>query len=967
MGNLRIENVFHSSPFSTGLTLAGSPNRSRIGKNRQMQTRYRYTIIAGMALALSIHAQSPTEEAKLLEAIRSGKLKLTDEMIEAQKKLHPELAPYTRQQIKDSITTRAKAAGPSDTTNRERASEPERGSEYERASDREPRSKEGSQDRKNATPPQEVTDGGTPSRFPPGLKRFGYDFFNFNPNASGTGSNSPALPEYVLSQGDEIQVSTWGRENETKTFAIDNDGMFKYPPLQPMRIAGMKFAEAEAAIKREIEKINGLHASVGLGRLKSIRVFVLGEAANPGSYSVPAGATVTTALFQSGGIREIGSLRMIQIKRGGRIIATLDLYEMLLKGNNRTDQQLLSGDVIFVPVAPVQVALTGMVKRPAIYEVKAGTKVLDAIDLAGGLSSNAFKGRVRLDRVENHKRKVVLDVGMEKMASGTNTTLQDGDILNVEEVLAREFDVVYVQGNVNRPGRYEFKKGMTVKDLIPSVRDLKSETFFNYGHIKRRTEDDQRTLLLPFSLKEVLDQGVSVPLMPRDTLIIYSKFDIMDKPEVKISGSVRRPGSSQFVDQMRLSDLILAGGGLTVDAYLPEAHLIRVLKVQESDSLFSTLLKVNLAGLIDNPADTNNVALRPSDSLIVFPRSNFILPKAVTVYGAIKQPGVFELTQNMGLPELISQAQGLTKTTFTLNVEIVRKRIRNDSALEREIHRLNLKDIISGKSRFSLQDGDAIYIRDVVDREGKIIVTLSGELNFPGQYEAAKNERLGSVIRRAGGFTRASYLRGVIFTRKAIKERQLAAIEEISRKLASESEIMLSQTSNEKDRSTIQAAIAQRRALLEEAKTAPYLGRVVVQLDDRFQFETTTDDIVMEDGDSLFIPATPSTISILGEVFSPTNVIVGSRNRSVGKCLDRAGGITEYGDPSNVYYIQPDGSILTPKNTNFFTWRKVEPGGIIIVPPKGPKRDYLDALAKITQIIYQIAISVGVAKTVFSP
>jgi polysaccharide biosynthesis/export protein len=908
-------------------------------------------------------------EKEMLEAIRQGRVKVNDEMINAQKALHPELRKYSNEEIRRRLEEKARGKGSAEgDTSGGSVNGWERRNGWDSTSDTaRSRPMPGRMD-KPGMPDEQVksrqTESGT-GRFPAELKRFGYDFFQNNPNNSAAGANAPALPDYVLSPGDEIQIYTWGRENQTQTSVIDNEGMFHYPPLQPIRLAGMRFADAQAMLVREIEKINGMKASVGMGKLKSIRVFVLGEVMNPGAFVVPAGATVTSALFQSGGIRDIGSLRAIQLKRNGRAVASLDLYEMLLSGNNRTDQQLLPGDVIFVPVAPIQVAVTGMVKRPGIYEIKPGTKVLDVLGLAGGLSSNAFKGRVRLDRVESHRRKVVLDVAMEKVGGGGNVNVQDGDMLNVEEVLAREYDVVYLRGNVNRPGRYEFKKGMTIKDLIPSARDLKTETFFNYGHIKRSTDEDQRALLLPFSLKDVFDGKSEVPLMPRDTVIVYSRFDIMDEPEVKISGTVRKPGRYPFVNEMKVSDLVIAGGGLTEEAYLPEAHLIRALKAGESDSLFSTLIKVNLANLIDNPGDTNNVELRASDSLIIFPRENFILPKFVTLNGAVKTGGKFQLTANMGLPELISQAQGLTKTTYTLNVEVVRKSVLNDSMVDRKIYQLNLKDIMAGKSRFALQDGDAVYIRDVVDRQGKIVAAINGELNFPGRYEVAKNERLSSVILRAGGFTDAAYLRGVVFIRKNVKERQLRAIDEIGRKLASESENMLAQTTNEKERATIQAAIAQRKTLLEDAKTAPYLGRVVIQIDRKLSFAGTDEDILMEDEDSLFIPSKPSTISILGEVFSPTNVVVGERNSTVGKCLNRAGGVSEYGDAGNIYYIQPDGSIITPKNTSFFTWRKVEPGGSIIVPPRGPKKDYLDAMAKITQIIYQIAISVGVAKTVF--
>jgi protein involved in polysaccharide export with SLBB domain len=680
---------------------------------------------------------------------------------------------------------------------------------------------------------------------------------------------------------------------------------------------------------------------------------------------VPAGATVTSALFQSGGITDIGSLRAISVRRGGKTIATVDLYDMLLRGSSRGDIQLLSGDAVFIPVADIQVAVTGMVKRPAIYEVKPGTKVLDVLELGGGLSSNAFKGRVRLDRVESHKRKVVLDIQMEKVGGSSNPQVMDGDILFVDQVLNREDDVVYLKGNVTRPGRFEYKKGMSVKDLIPSVKDLKAETFFTFGHIRRATDDDQASILLPFALKEVFENNLNVPLMPRDTVIIYSRYDLMDQPEVRITGTVRRPGSYPFTDKMRVSDLIIAGGGLTSEAYLPEAHIIRMLKVQESDSLFSRLIKVNLSNLIDNPGDEGNMELQPFDSLIIFPRGNFILPKSVSIHGSVKQDGEYQLTQNMGIPELISQAEGFTRTTYKVQVEVIRQKVENDSVMHREIHRISLKDVMDGKVKFNLQDGDAVYIRNMVNYNASLSMHLTGEFNFPGLYQVAKGEKLSSVIRRAGGFTPNAYLQAAVFIRKGVKQRQLAAIDDISRRLEDQMQNLLAQTTNEKDRATVEAAINNRKSLLEDARHAPYLGRVVVTLDRDLSFMDTEDDLTIEDGDSLNIRPIASTISILGEVYSPTNVVVGKRTKTIGACLSTAGGVSEFGDEQNIYYLKPDGSVITPKNTSLFKWRKVEAGGTIIVPPKGPKKDYLDALAKITQIIYQIAISVGVAKTVF--
>ncbi len=921
----------------------------------------RTLVIALVALISAAQAQKSgtplgPQEREMIEAIRRGEVKVTPELINLQKALHPELQSLSNEQIRQLIEQKVKGEG-------------EAGLNDNKANDTPmPTTSDPAEKATRVAQAAVESEAVASQRFPLGLRHFGYDFFQNNQNIPGMGSNMPALPEYILSPGDELQVSTWGRENQNQAITLNSEGVFTYPPLQPMRLAGMRFAQAQERIVAELQKIHGLQASVTLGRLKSLRVFVLGEVVNPGSFTIPAGATVVTALFQSGGIKDIGSLRAIQVRRSGAVIATLDLYDMLLTGNNKGDKQLISGDVIFVPVAPIQIAVTGRVKRSAIYEVKPGTKVLQALELAGGLASNAFKGRMRLDRIESHKRKVALDIAMEKVGAGSNVILQDGDILNVEEVLSKEFDVVYLKGNVNRPGRYEWKKGMSIKDLIPTAKELKSETYFHYGHIKRPAEEDERALLLPFSLKDVFEKGAIIPLEPRDTIMVYSRYDIMDQPMVSVSGVVRKPGRYVFVDNMRVSDLVLAGGGLTVEAYLPEAQIFRILKVEQSDSLRTKLIKVNLTGIIENPGDENNLELSPFDSLIVFPRSNFILPKKVTIYGAVKQEGEFELTEDMTVNDLISQASGLSQNSYKITVEVVRRQIYGDSVARREVKQVNLKNIESGREQFHLQDGDGVYVREVVNSRARSNVWMMGEFAFPGRYEFATGEKLSSVIRRAGGFGPQAYLRGAVFIRKSVKEQQLRHVEEIARRLESQMQIMLERTTDEKDRVGIRAAIEQRKGVLEDIRNAPYLGRVIIMLDDTRDLEGTEWDVGLENGDSLWVGSRPNTVSILGEVYSPTNVIFTSKTNTVGECLAKAGGVSEYGDYSNTYYVSPDGSIATPRNSEWYqrySWRSVEPGGSIIVPPKGPKKDYLELVLKTTQVIYNLAVAVGVVRQLF--
>jgi polysaccharide export outer membrane protein len=340
----------------------------------------------------------------------------------------------------------------------------------------------------------------------------------------------------------------------------------------------------------------------------------------------------------------------------------------------------------------------------------------------------------------------------------------------------------------------------------------------------------------------------------------------------------------------------------------------------------------------------------------------------VSIYGAVQNPGAFDLVDSMGIPELVKMAGGLTKSGYKLEVELVRRNIRNDSIVVRDVQRMNLADILDGKRTFTLQDGDAIYIRTFVSDRESMRVVLTGEFNFPGTYEFVEGERLSSVIRRAGGFTKEAYTRGTVFLRARVKAQQLQHAQEVGRRLESQLQNMMLQATQPTDRTSISMAIDRNRFLLGEIAAAPYLGRVIVKVDPAMKFAGTDWDVKLESNDEIIVGPNVSTVSTLGEVYSPTTVIYTSKSNTVGELLKRAGGVNTYGDYSGTMYVDPDGSITTPRTTPWYSsFRCVDvyPGGTVVVPLKPPAKDYLEVWVKSTQILYQLAIAVGVAKTLF--
>jgi len=910
-----------------------------------------FKILPILIVASSAMAQSPTPQQiqEAARAVQSG-VKVTPEMIDAAKQQFPDLKDVPATEIQKRVAEEQNKPAAADAAPAATEAAPDEDGLESDVVRRKGRAA--------GLEPAALTREG---RFPSNLERFGASFFG-NSDGAGLTANAPPLPDYILSTGDEIQISMWGRETRTSSQTIDNEGMLHFPPLAPMRLSGMRFSAAQQLLTKELQKIQGVTASVSMGRLRSIRVMVLGEAARPGSFTLPAGSTVTSAIFRSGGVSPIGSLRAIEVRRNGAVIAKVDLYDMLIKGTSKGDLQLLPGDVLFIPLAGPQVAVHGMVKRPAIYEIKPGTKALESVELAGGLLPVAHKGRIRLDRVQANKRNIVLDVEMDKVDPKSNVRLEDGDVLFIDRILGRVEDVVYLEGNVNRPGVYQYKKGMTVRDLIPGLKDLREETFFEYAHIHRPSPDDDRPIILNFSLADVMTKGARVPLEPRDKVTIYNRYDLAARPKLTIQGTVRSPGEFAYRDGMSVSDLIILAGGLG-DAYLLQAHLIRPQYGPTGDSLYTQLIKVNLKKALEDPRGPDNIELKPFDVLKIFPRADYMFGKRISVAGSVGRPGSVELAEGMGLPELIVAAGGLTKSSFKLSAEIVRRHVDKDSVYTRTIKVVKFRDILEGRDTLTLQDGDALYVRDVVRSGEYTSVTLSGQFAFPGTYEFTPGEKLSSVIRRAGGFTGTAYLRGLVFMRKSVREQQLKHAEEIGRRLEDQLQTRLQQTVGETDRMLIMAALERRQRLINEIRNAPYLGRVLIQVDRNYKFQNTDWDVTLEHGDEVIVGAYPNTVSVLGEVISPVTVIYTRSTNTVGELLARAGGVSDNGEYSNAFYISPDGSVRSPQALPWYRSFKnlsVEPGGTVVVPPKPPAKDYLELIAKSTEILFQMAVTAGV-------
>lgn len=454
------------------------------------------------------------------------------------------------------------------------------------------------------------------SSFGQTLPIFGMELFASEASPITPIQQSPITMDYVIGPGDELVLRMWGQINQNLNLTVDRAGQIYVPQAGNINVAGMSYQQMQAHMREELSRVfRNFEFSVTLGQLRSIQVLVVGQARRPGNYTVNSLSTLLNAVFASGGPTALGSLRHIQLKRRGALVTELDLYDLLLNGDQSKDARLLPGDVIYIPTVGPQVAIAGSVKHPAIYELKGDTNAGDAIKLAGGLSSIAEGHRAVLERIKDRAARETMDLGLD--SGGLLTPMRDGDLLRIQTVLPQFANAVTLRGHVASPGRFSWKPGMRLRDLIPNEASLITRDYWNqrnlqgyvapedsvadepksevlkkrietkldvtvpsinwtYAVVERQNEKDLKPELLPFNLGKMLlerDESQNLELRPGDVVTIFSQDDIrvpvsQQNRTVRLEGEIRAAGVYSIKPGETLGQLIERAGGLMPEAYL---------------------------------------------------------------------------------------------------------------------------------------------------------------------------------------------------------------------------------------------------------------------------------------------------------------------------------------------------------------------------------------------------------------
>ncbi|MEK6779836.1 MAG: SLBB domain-containing protein, partial [Candidatus Deferrimicrobiota bacterium] len=458
--------------------------------------------------------------------------------------------------------------------------------------------------------------------------------------------------------------------------------------------------------------------------------------------------------------RDIGSLRRVEIRRGKAVAGTIDLYEFLLKGETASDVPLLQGDAIFVPVVGKLVALTGEVRRPAIYELKDEKILSDLVRMGGDFAPTAYKRRVQVERLEGHIAKIVLDIDAEELErSGATFELADGDIVRVLPIVFADINAVTLEGNVVRPGKYELKPGMTVASLFPDVNVFLPDTHFDYALLTRVVPPEMRREVIPVNLREIVlekKKEADVNLKALDTLTVFPRSAFRDAPKVSIAGEVRRPATFDLKKGARVSDLVKLAGDLTKSASTGRAEILRIDEKRNFRTIYFDLGKA-MAG-----DEKENLVLEDEDQVKVHSIWETQYKKSVSVSGEVNTPGEYVFTQGMKLSDLLFRAGGFKESAYAKEAELVRRQVLDNGAVVRTeavtVHpyRAILKD---PETDVALRPFDLLVVRQLPTWGVKYdkTVTAAGEVRSPGDFVLTAGMKLSDLLFKAGGLKDSAY------------------------------------------------------------------------------------------------------------------------------------------------------------------------------------------------------------------
>ena len=800
------------------------------------------------------------------------------------------------------------------------------------------------------------------------VERFGESVFtNGTGNLERLPMDLPAGPDYVLGPGDGITVELWGSVAERLKRTVDREGRIALPEVGTVMVAGRTIGDAQRLVQSILRtQFRDIQADISLARIRTVRIYVVGDVQRPGAYDISSLSTPLNALYSAGGPTSRGSLRTLQHFRGRQMIQQIDVYELLLHGVRSDLERLQAGDTIRVPPLGPQVKIDGMVRRPAVYELNGEKNLSEVLELAGGVLSSGTLRHIDVERVVAHQNRTMLRLDVPETNDQQAVTqaldnfqIADGDQIRISPIVPYSDKTVFLDGHVFRPGKYAFSDGMKVTDVIHSYGDLLPEPSSSHAEIIRLEAPDYKPTVLTFNLKDALagkDQDIT--LKPFDTIRIFGRYDFEEAPIVTVTGEVRDPGDHLTNGVTHLRDAVFLAGGVSPDAELTDAQVFR-----RTENGKLRVISVNLAKALEGD-DRDNILLTPSDRLFIHRSQSKADPPRVTIEGEVERPGRYPLGDGMSAADLVRIAGGFKRSADTKVADLTSYMEQEWRKLESDHHYIDIAKAMSGApdTDVRLRDGDVLSIRQMAGwNDIGASVTLQGEVVHPGTYGIHEGERLSSMLERVGGLRPSAYAYGAILQRVQVRQLEEGTRAQLISNVQAEGSSLQSGGDPSKA-----AAAAQWQSTLRQLQNTPPTGRLVVHIsNDINRWKNTPADIELRAGDVLVIPKQPNFVMINGAVYNPTAITFRS-GKSAGWYLNQAGGPTSAANKKAIFVIRANGSVV---GTSGGMWSgnvlstELRPGDMIVVPEKalGGSNAWRNIL-QASQLVSSVGIAVQVAR-----
>jgi protein involved in polysaccharide export with SLBB domain len=774
------------------------------------------------------------------------------------------------------------------------------------------------------------------------LPIFGANLFQSVPSTFAPVDNAPVPPDYIVGPDDLVRVRVWGQVNFNANLRVDRSGEIYVPQVGSVHVAGVRFSDLDQLVRTAVGKIyRNFDLSVQLGDIRSIQIYVTGEARRPGVYTVSSLSTLVDTLFSSGGPSVQGSLRHIEVRRGGAVVTTFDLYRFLLAGDKTSDAKLQPGDVIHIPQVGPQVAVLGSVRRPAIYELQAGETIADALKDAGDLTSLASDARASLERTVDRSGLQTMEVRLDR--AGMSTPLRDGDILRVLSIVSRFQKTVTLRGNTANPGRFAWHEGMRLSELIPDKESL----------ITRDYWWKRASLGLPapeFQAVPALSE-LHQPSNPVDLPLQQSIMRRLQNGPQTVGVQPQGTGTNQPPVQPSASDASpfwdLSQAGLTSDAYGP-------------------------GGNVQNPASGSSAAAQPSTQPPTGQRSSqsaLAEPEEENQpREQINPPATQRTVVKLSVPD-IDWSYAVIERMDPENLKT--------SLIPFDLGKLVLQHDVS--QDLELKQGDIVSVFSQADihvpmAEQTTLIRLEGEFVHAGTYSVHPGESLRALVERAGGLTAGAYLYGSVFTRESTRVLQQRRMDENVHAMILQMQrgnlaLAASPVTTAADLAGVSAAQASARELIAQLQQLRATGRIVFSFLPDSRGTDALPEVPLENGDIFLVPSVPTTVNAVGAIFNQ-NSFVYRPDASLGSYLQLAGGPNSNADKKHMLLVRANGSVVSRDSVksawgNEFLHLRLNPGDTIVVPDKTIKPSALRGVLDWTQIAAQTGIAIAAISILF--